>query len=123
MLSIDYDITIGSAQFKLSNNSRLLELRCEAAMGIPVNSCRIAFTVPDDLSFVAGDTVTVKQGYTDKSLSTVFTGVAGTVEWQVGQVIIEAESLCRQLAGLRVNEYFEMPLPATLCRALQAKPI
>lgn len=106
MLAIDYNIEIGSLQFKPGNNSRLIELYSHASMQAPVNYCRMAFTVPADLSMAVGDAVKVELGYKDDT-SLVFTGVAIGLDWQLDRVVVEAESLTRQLKSLRINAYHE----------------
>lgn len=117
MLKIDYQIEIGSLVFKPGSNSRLIGLHSQSSMGAPVAYCRMAFTVPADLSMAVGDPVTVQLGY-DGDLSTVFTGAATEVEWQLDQVIVEAESLSRQLAALRVNMYFENAFTGDIASSL-----
>lgn len=106
MLKIDYNIEIGSLQFKPADNSRLIELHSQASMNIPVNNCKMTFTLPADLSIAPGDSVKVELGY-DGDLNTVFSGVVINVEWLVQAVVVEAESLACQLAALHVNAYFE----------------
>lgn len=117
MLKIDYHIEIGSVQFKPAANSRLIELRSQASMKAPVHHCRMAFTVPADLSMAVGDTVKVALGY-DGDMNTIFSGVVTGVEWLVGTVVVEAESLARQLTALHVNAYFENAFAADIVNGL-----
>jgi len=117
MLKIDYNIEIGSVQFKLPSNSRLIELRSEASMNAPVHHCRMLFTLPGDLSIAVGDSVKVKLGY-DGDLNVVFSGVVTRVEWLVESVVVEAESMARQLAALHVNAYFENAFAADIVKGL-----
>lgn len=86
-------------------------------MKAPVNYCRMAFTVPSDLSMAEGDDVKVKLGYKD-GLSTIFKGVVAEVEWHTDKVIVEVESLFRQLTALRTNTYFENAFAGDIARAL-----
>lgn len=107
MYAIDYNIKIGALQFKPGSNSRLIGLQSTASLKAPVNYCRMAFTVPADLSMAEGDAVVVELGYKDDGTSTVFTGIAAAVEWYADKVVVEAESQMRQLTALRTNMYFE----------------
>lgn len=120
MLAIDYNIEIGSLQFKPDNNSRVIELHSAASMNAPVNHCRMAFTVPADLSMAAGDAVSVALGYKDDT-GTIFTGVVTALEWQLDRVVVEAESLTRQLKALRTNEYFENSFAGEIASGLAGK--
>lgn len=117
MLKIDYNIEIGSTQFKPAANSRLIELHSQASMKAPVHHCRMAFTVPADLSMATGDNVKVELGY-DGDLNTIFSGVVTSVEWLVEAVIVEAESLARQLTALHLNAYFENAFAADIVNGL-----
>lgn len=120
MLSVKHDITIGSTQFKSADKSRLIELRCNAALGTPVNACVMVFTIPEDLSFTEGDDVTVKLGYND-DLSLVFTGIVHAIAWQIGSVTIEAHSVFQELAALRINTYFENAFAMDILRGLASE--
>src|SRR5689334_9682619 len=106
MLKIDYNIEIGSLQFKPADNSRVIELHSEASMKIPVNNCKMTFTLPADLSIAVGDSVKIELGY-DGDLNTIFSGAVTNVECSVEAVVVEAESLACQLTALYVNAYFE----------------
>ncbi len=106
MLTIQYDITIGSNSFKVNGNNRLIELWCDSSQYIPVNSCRMAFTLPKDANFTENDAVTVKLGYKD-ALRLVFTGKVKSIEWQIGSVQVVAHSGFHDLAALRTNAFFE----------------
>ena len=117
MLKIDYNIEIGSTQFKPATNSRLVELHSQASMNAPVPHCRMAFTIPADLSMAVGDNVKVELGY-DGDLNTVFSGVVTSVKWEVGVVAVEAESLSRQLTALYTNAYFENAFAADIVNDL-----
>jgi hypothetical protein len=64
-----------------------------------------------------GDAVKVELGY-DGNLNTVFSGVVTDVEWLVEAVIVEAESLTRQLTALHVNAYFENAFAADIVQGL-----
>jgi hypothetical protein len=106
MLTIQYDITIGSNQFKVNGNNRLIELWCDSSLSTPVNSCRMTFTLPKDAHFKENDAVTVKLGYTG-DLHLVFTGKVKSIEWHIGSVQVAAQSCFRDLAALRTNAFFE----------------
>ncbi len=120
MLNVQHDITIGSTQFKSGSNSRLIALQSEAAIGVPVNSCRMTFTVPSDLSFTEGDDVTVKIGYKD-DLTKIFTGIVRAIEWDITSVTIEAHSVFQQLAALRMNAYFENAFVGDIVKGLASE--
>jgi phage protein D len=120
MLSVQHDITIGSTQFKSGSNSRLIALQCEAAIGVPVNICRMTFTMPSDLSFTEGDAVVVKIGY-NSDIKTVFTGIVHVIDWHIGSVTIEAQSRFQELAALRVNTYFENAFAGDIIKGLASE--
>lgn len=120
MLSVQHDIKIGSTQFKSADSSRLIELRCDAALDTPVNSCRMTFTVPADLSFREGDEVTVKMGYKN-DISKIFTGIVHNIQWHIGRVTVEAHSLFQELAALRLNTYFENAFAGDIVKGLASE--
>ena len=120
MLSVHHDITIGSTQFKSGSNSRLIALESDATIGVPINNCRMTFTVPADLSFTEGDDVTVKVGYKDE-LSTIFTGIVRSIEWDIGSVTIEAHSVFQQIAALRTHAYFENAFVGDIVKSLASE--
>lgn len=117
MLQIDYNIEIGSLQFKPANNSRLIELRSQASITAPVHHCRMVFTLPADLSMAVGDKVKVELGY-EGDIQTVFSGMATVIEWDIARVVVEAESSVRQLTAISVNAYFENATAADVVNGL-----
>jgi phage protein D len=121
MLRINYNIEIGSVQFKPASNSLLIKLHSQASMNAPVNYCRMVFTLPADLSMAVGDKVKVELGYDGASLNTVFSGVVTCIEWQTETVVLEAESLARQLKALHANAYFENAFAADIVKDLAAE--
>lgn len=89
-------------------------------MDVPVNSCRMTFTVPTDLSFTEGDDVTVKLGYKE-GLKKIFTGIVRSVEWDIASVTIEAHSVFQQIAALRTHAYFENAFVGDIVKGLASE--
>lgn len=108
MLIVKHNITIGSATYTLGNETRLIDLRMQAALDVPVNVCRIALAPPKGLSIAPKDVVKVELGYGD-SLTLIFTGTVSTVDWGVERVTVHAASAFQTLVTPRFNLVFEKP--------------
>lgn len=107
-LQVRHKITVGSAAHSADKQSRLVDLSVRAALGAPVNSCRIALSPPQDLAPKTGDPVKVELGYGD-SLSLVFTGVVASVSWSIERVVVHAAGAWQRLVAARLNLTFEKP--------------
>lgn len=106
MLNISHHIKIGGKTHSSTQNSRLIALRTSSDLDIPVNSCRISLSHPEDLSVALEDEVVMELGYGD-DLKTVFTGTVTQIDWQIAQVHIEASSQFIQLVQSHFNLFFE----------------
>lgn len=103
---VNHRIEIGADTWSSALNSRLLSLRCNAGLRTPVHECAITMSVPEGINAVAGDTVKVKLGHKD-DLSTVFTGIIGSVEHHIDRVLIRANNTALRLVAARLDLFFE----------------
>lgn len=106
MLRVDHQISIGGSTYRSADRSRLVDLRVSAALGIPVNHCRLSFSPPEELSAAAGDTLTVALGY-DEDLATVFTGTVEAVDWRLDRLTIHGTGSFQQLVSARFNAVYQ----------------
>lgn len=104
MVQISYTVTIGSTTYK-PENSRLLQVKVNASMHIPINHCVIILSAPD-LNLSPGVVMTVDLGY-DGTTTRVFTGKVGPIAWGMDSVVITGESAMRGLTGCYLNRLFE----------------
>jgi hypothetical protein len=108
MQPVTYRITIGAATYSAGQPTRLVDLRHQAALDVPVNSCRLVLSPPLDLTIAPQDRVTVELGY-GETRSLVFTGLVATVEWAISRVVIHATGAFRALLAARLNLAFTQP--------------
>lgn len=108
MLTVKHKITIGSGTYTLGNETRLLDLKMQAALDIPVNGCRIVLGPPQGLTIAAEDTVSVELGYGDQ-LEQVFTGTVNSVDWGIERVTVYALGAFQTLATARLNLVYQKP--------------
>jgi phage protein D len=117
MLTVQYEITIGATQFKSDGKSRLIALRCESSLTVPIHHCRLMISLPKDATFKEDNAVRIQLGY-DNELKLVFTGKVKMIEWHLGWVCVEAQSSFRALAKLRTHAYFEQITAADIAKGL-----
>jgi phage protein D len=108
MLSVKHTITVGSGTYTLGNETRLLDLRVQAALAVPVNAARIVLGPPAGLTIAAEDKVSVELGYDDK-LEKVFSGTVGATDWQIDRVTVYATGAFQTLAAARLNLVYQKP--------------
>ena len=108
MLIVKHKLTIGSTVYTLGNETRLVDLAMQAALDVPVNACRVTLSPPKDLSMKAEDVVKVELGYGD-SLTLVFTGIVGTVDWGIDRVVVHGIGSFQKLVAARFNLVYEKP--------------
>lgn len=107
MLQVNHKITIGSTTFTSGKQTRLVDLKMQAALDVPVNSCRLTLAPPKDLQPAVKDVFKVELGY--DALELVFTGAVTNVEWQIDYVVIYATSAFQNLLTTRYNLYYDKP--------------
>lgn len=102
-----WTVTAGSASWSSTQaGAPVLSLRTEAALGVPVNACRLALHGAADVGAAAGDALTVELGYAE-GMETVFTGVVSRVSHGLGRVEVEGTSAFARLAAARLNLLYE----------------
>lgn len=106
MLTVSHRITIGAAAYSSAAHSRLVGLRTQAALDVPVNTAWIALGPAAGLSIAPEDPVVIELGYGDE-LETVFTGTAQAVDWDIERVTVHAVGAFHKLLGARFNLFYE----------------
>ncbi|MEG3839835.1 hypothetical protein [Microcoleus sp. herbarium14] len=106
MLKINYKIKIGSTTYTANDKTLLVDLRSQASLHIPVNTCRIVLGIPKNVQVSPKDPVSVEIGY-EKQSTLVFTGRVTRVDWEIDRVQIEVASAFTDLTLLRVNRVYE----------------
>lgn len=106
MLNVAHKITFGSTSLQSGKTSRLLALETRAALGVPVNICRVVLDGATSVSAKPGDDVKVELGY-DSTLTKVFSGKISNVARGVETVTLEAASSFTALTAARINSLYE----------------
>jgi hypothetical protein len=84
----------------------ILALRTEAALGVPVNACRLVLHGAAEVGAAAGDDLVVQLGYAE-GMETVFTGTVSRVAHGLGRIEIEGAGAFSRLAAARLNLLYE----------------
>ncbi|MGB8687630.1 MAG: hypothetical protein WCD53_09885 [Microcoleus sp.] len=106
MLKISYKIKLGRTTYTANDGTLLLDLRSQASLHIPVNTCRIVLGIPKNVEVSPKDPVSIEIGY-EKQTTLVFTGRVTCVDWEIDRVQIEAASAFTDLTLLRLNRVYE----------------
>lgn len=106
MLQLSYEVKIGNTTYTGGSQSRLLTLRVDASLNIPINSCLITLTTPTDLSIAINDPVSIELGYA-KDLTLVFSGVVSSINLGFDSTQIEIYSKFQALTIARFNLVYE----------------
>lgn len=106
MLKINYKVKLGNTTYTANDKTLLLELRCQASLEVPVNTCEIVLGIPKNVQVAPKDPVSIELGYA-KETKLVFTGEVRSVDWEIERVNIEATSVFSKLILLRVNRLYE----------------
>lgn len=106
MLKISYKIKLGSTTYTANDKTLLLDLRSQASLQVPVNTCRIVLGIPKNVQVAPKNPVSVELGYA-KQTTLVFTGRVTRVDWEIDRVNIEAASAFSDLTLLRLNRVYE----------------
>jgi hypothetical protein len=106
MLTVSHRLTIGEAAYTSAAHSRLVGLRTQVALDVPVNTAGIALAPAAGLSMAPEDPVVIELGYGDE-LETVFTGTVETVDWDIERVIVHAAGGFQKLLGANFNLFYE----------------
>lgn len=104
--SVKHEVTIGSTTYTLDDQTRLLDLRVQAALAVPVHTCRLSLGPVTGLTVAPADAVSVSLGYND-TLETVFTGTVATVDRGMARLIVHAASAFQALVAARYNLVYE----------------
>lgn len=106
MLKISYKIHLGRTTYTANDQTLLLDLRSQASLNVPVNTCQIVLGIPKNLQVSPKDPVSIEIGY-DKQTTLIFTGRVTCVDWEIDRVNIEAASAFTDLTLLRLNRVYE----------------
>lgn len=107
MLSVQWSVAAGQDAWSSAGaGAPLLSLRTEAALGVPVNACRLALHGAAEVQAAPGDPLAVKLGGADAA-ETVFTGTVSRVAHALGRIEIEGAGAFSRLAGARLNLLYE----------------
>jgi phage protein D len=106
MLNVAYKITLGSAGYQSGKSSRLVDLDSHAALGIPVNICRVTLDGQAQASLKPGDEIKIELGY-DKTLVKVFSGRVDTFERGIQHLTVNGAGSFSALTAARFNRLYE----------------
>jgi hypothetical protein len=120
MSKVSYQIRLGGSNVQSGPNGRLLALKTQAALTVPVNRSRIVLHAGQEIAVNPGDEVNVELGY-DDALHRVFTGRATALEHGIRDIRIEALGSFAQLAGARFNMLYEKQAAGDIVGDLLAK--
>lgn len=120
MFKVGYQIKLGAGSVQSGANARLLSLKTQASLAVPVNRTRIVLEAGQDITVNPGDEVNVELGY-DDTLSRVFTGRATALEHGIRNVGVEALGSFALLAGARFNMLYEKQTAGDIVSDLLAK--
>lgn len=113
MFNVAYKITIGSTTYSNDKSTRLLGLRVNKSLQIPVNSCQLILSTDKSISVQPEDAVKVELGYKDESKQ-VFAGKVQQVNWGLETVEVVAESSWTALVSAKVNLLYEKSTAADM---------
>ncbi len=106
MLTPAYKLTLGSGSQQSGKASDLLDLETRAALGIPVNICRVVLNGEASIDLNPEDAVSIQLGY-GEALPKVFTGKVTTVGRGIEQTSVNSASAFNALATTRCNCLYE----------------
>lgn len=116
MLKVAWSVTAGEASWSSTDaDAPLLSLRTEAALGVPVNACRLALHGAAEVGTSLGDDLVVKLGYAEGT-ETVFTGKVTRGAHALGRIDIEGAGAFAKLAAARLNLLFEKQAAGAIAR-------
>jgi hypothetical protein len=106
MLNVAYKLNLGSIGRQSGKTSDLLAVETHAALGIPVNTCRVVLAGSAAISLKPEDAVSIELGY-DQTLTKVFTGKVATVERGIERLTVNAAGAFSALTAARYNCLYE----------------
>lgn len=120
MFMVSYQIRLGSSSVQSGANGRLLSLKTQASLAVPVNRSRIVLDAGQEIAVNPGDTVNVELGY-DDTLSRVFTGRVTALEHGIRDIRVEALGSFALLTSARFNMLYEKQAAGDIVGDLLAK--
>lgn len=115
MFNVAYKITIGSSIYSNDKSTRLLGLRVNKSLQIPVNSCQLMLSTDKSISVQPEDALKVEIGYKNE-ITQVFTGKVQQVNWGLETVELVAESSWISLVTAKLNLLYEKPTAADIVK-------
>lgn len=116
MLKVAWSVTAGSDSWSSTEaGAPVLALRTEAALGVPVNACRLALHGAAELSAAVGAPLVVQLGY-DDGMETVFTGTVTRAAHALGRIEVEGAGAFARLAAARLNLLFEQQAAGAIAK-------
>lgn len=107
MLKVAWSVTAGGTTWSSAEaGAPVLALRTEAALGVPVNACRLTLHGAAEMGANLGDPLVVQLGY-DGGVETVFTGTISRGAASLGRIEIEGAGSFARLAAARLNLLYE----------------
>jgi hypothetical protein len=107
VLIVAWKVTAGGASFASDDpRAPVLALRTDAALGVPVDACRLVLHGAAEVDAAPGDPVRVELGYREGT-EPVFTGTVGGVSRGPDRVEVEAVGALAPLAAARLNLLYE----------------
>lgn len=121
MLKVAWSVTAGSATWSsTAAGAPVLALRTEAALGVPVNACRLSLHGAAEVGVAAGDDLVVQLGY-DGGMETVFTGKVSRGAHTLGRIEIEGAGSFSRLAAARLNLLYEKEAAGAIAQDVLGK--
>jgi hypothetical protein len=116
VLKVAWSVTAGASSWSsTAADAPVLSLRTEAALGVPVNACRLALHGAAEVSAGLGDDLVVQLGYAE-GMETVFTGRITRGAHALGRIEIEGAGGFSKLAAARLNLLFEKQAAGAIAR-------
>ncbi|MDZ8263311.1 hypothetical protein [Nostoc sp. ChiQUE01b] len=113
MFNVAYKILLGSTIYTADKSTRLLGLRVNKSLQIPVNSCQLILSTDKSISVQPEDIVKVELGYKGESKQ-VFIGKIQQVNWGLETVELVAESSWIALVTAKLNLLYEKSTAANI---------
>jgi phage protein D len=100
-----YIITVGSEEFSLDNESKVISVRVDRNIGLPTDRCEVCLVGSEDYAFKKNDPMKAQLGYDDE-METVFSGLVENISYEVNKIIVTALGVAAELLRLRFNRIY-----------------
>jgi phage protein D len=101
----NYLVTIGSEEFSLENEPKVISVKVIRNIGLPTDSSEVFLVGSEDYSFIKGDEIKIQLGYDDE-MELVFSGLVENITYEVNKVRVTALGLGTLLLRLRLDRVY-----------------